>query len=345
MLWVIIAIAGAGLDLAAVGSTVKATLQTMRPAVKALDATGDVAKFEEAMKAIATKGEIEQRMAQQVIEANKARAAANEASQGFFKAITGKAYSFPGPFTDPDVYPHLVKFAYFKVKEGISDFLTFVDKVKLARIEAKLGAMTPEEMAKVKQAWEAAKGLSTLYTDTGSKLKTLIGDDKIVAKIVTTIEHSGEEGSVLASRIIKGDFEGVDGYAALIKKASVDEHSLKTVNQTLSKAEDALKAGHSESLFRFEHDLGTGRHDVDFGIKRASGTGYEEAHQFKILDGKLTPKKIQGASVQLSDVEASRKIVELRCPDTELSELSDTNGICPHRNSSKPSPNSRTSSR
>lgn len=65
----------------------------------------------------------------------------------------GKAFIFPGPFTDPDVYRHLVRVA----KEGmglvfhkLEDFITHV---RLKRLEARLPEMTSEEMVKLREAW------------------------------------------------------------------------------------------------------------------------------------------------------------------------------------------------
>jgi len=170
MIWVIIAVAGAGLDMTAVASSLKA----IKPAVQALELTGDAAKFDEALKLMAKEGNIEQKIAQRVIEANKTREAANEAAREFFQTISGKIYS-GGPFTDPDVYPHLLKYAVSKVNEGIQDFLVFVEKIKLARIEAKLGEMTPEELAQVKKAWLDA-----------NKIKTLAGEAEIAGQTSAT---------------------------------------------------------------------------------------------------------------------------------------------------------------
>ena len=69
----------------------------------------------------------------------------------------GKAYSFPGPLTAPDVYKAVVKMARQAIKAKVYDAQKFIEELKLTRVKAGLGNLTPEEIAKAKQAWQEAK--------------------------------------------------------------------------------------------------------------------------------------------------------------------------------------------
>ena len=69
--------------------------------------------------------------------------------------MTGKKVL--GPLADPDVYKAVVKMARQAIKTKVTDAQKFIEELKLARVKAKLGDLTPEELAKAKQAWEEAK--------------------------------------------------------------------------------------------------------------------------------------------------------------------------------------------
>ncbi|KYG08925.1 hypothetical protein BE21_01835 [Sorangium cellulosum] len=143
-------------------------------------------------------------------------------------------------------------------------------------------------------------------------------ESRIIDKMIETMQNSGDAGKLLGDRIANGQFNGVEGYVTLIKKASTDRHSIEAINQTMDRASQVVRDGVPESQLRFEHDEGTGTHDVDVGVRNPGAPGtYLQAYQFKTLNGRLTPKKIQEAAIQLRDVNAVEKILELRCtPDT-----------------------------
>ena len=173
IIWVVVAVVGAGLDIGAAVKTAKA----LKPAVKAMEATGDLAKFEDGVHAVIKAREIDAKVADAVVEAVKARAGFQNASQQLTRKLGAKVYSFPGPLTDPDIYADLVKMAYYKVKEGMGSFQTFYLEIKKTRTLAKLGEMSPQELAKLKQAWE--EGLIKAKLGVKEAVKTAYTIEKI----------------------------------------------------------------------------------------------------------------------------------------------------------------------
>lgn len=155
MLWLVLAIVGAGVDMAAATKAVRA----LAPAAKALDGGGEAVDFSRAVEALQKSRQLDERVAAAAENAAKARKA-YAAAKGDLTSALGRAYSFPGPFTDPDVYRALVKMAVAKIKEGSHSLVAFVDELKQARLAAKLGELTPEELMKVKEAWADAERLA-----------------------------------------------------------------------------------------------------------------------------------------------------------------------------------------
>lgn len=182
VVWLVIAVAGASLDMAAAVKAVKA----LAPAAKTLNAGGDVAEFTKAVRALEKANEIEAKVARAAEKAAAARKGFVEASDELVKALAGKAYSFPGPLTDPDVYKAVVKMARQAIKSKVYDAQKFIEELKLARVKAGLGDLTPEELAKAKQAWQEAKVLEAADKARYEKLLQQIPDatklDALIAK-------------------------------------------------------------------------------------------------------------------------------------------------------------------
>lgn len=180
--WVILAVVGAGLDMAAAVKAVKA----LGPAAKALNAGGDLAEFTKAVRALEKANEIEAKVARAAEKAAAARKGFAEATGELTKAMTGKLYSFPGPLADPEVHQAVVKMARQAIKAKLYDAQKFIEEIKLARVRAGLGDLAPEELAKAKQAWEEAKVLEAADQARYEKLLQQIPDatklDAFVAK-------------------------------------------------------------------------------------------------------------------------------------------------------------------
>lgn len=156
VVWLVLAVVGVGVD---VGAATRA-MRSLAPAAKALDAGGDLADFTRAVEALQKAKQLDAKIAAAAEQAARARKAYSSA-KGDFSLALGKAYALPGPFTDPDVYRALVKMAAAKLKEGVHSLTHFLDELKQARLAAKLGELSPEELMKVKQAWEQAERLAS----------------------------------------------------------------------------------------------------------------------------------------------------------------------------------------
>jgi hypothetical protein len=149
--WLVVAIVGAGLDMGAAAKAVS----KLGAAAKALDAGGELADFSKAVEALQQAGEIDARIAAATERAAAARKAFSAASEDLSRALA-KAYSLPGPFTDPEVYKALVKMAMGKIRQGMAQASIWIDELRAARAAAKLGEMAPDELAAAKKAWEEA---------------------------------------------------------------------------------------------------------------------------------------------------------------------------------------------
>ena len=174
VIWLVVAVVGAAADM---GAAFKA-IRGLGAAAKALNAGGEISQFNRAVRALEEAGEIDARIARAAERAAAARTGFSEASGELTKILAGRTYSFPGPFTDPDVYKQLVKMASAKFKEIGNNGLIWLEELNRARVAAKLGEMSPEELAKAKQAWtdgikaadDAAKELAP-GADTIAELK------------------------------------------------------------------------------------------------------------------------------------------------------------------------------
>ena len=167
VVWLVIAVVGAALDVAA-------AVKALGPAAKAFNASGDLTEFTRAVRALEKANEIEAKVARAAENAASARKGFAEASTELTKAMAGKLYSFPGPLADPEVYKAVVKMARQAIKTKLYDAQKFIEELKLARVKAGFGDLTPEELAKAKQAWEEAKALEAADILGSTRLFTYI---------------------------------------------------------------------------------------------------------------------------------------------------------------------------
>ena len=158
VVWLVIAVAGAALDMAAAFKAVSA----LGKAAKTLDAGGDLETFTNLVRQLEKRKEISADIARAAEKAARARKGFSEASRELTKVLAGKVYSFPGPLADPDVYKSVVKMARQAIKTKTYDAQKFIDELKLARIDAGLGKLTSQELTKAKEAWRQAKKLEAI---------------------------------------------------------------------------------------------------------------------------------------------------------------------------------------
>jgi uncharacterized protein DUF4157 len=152
-MWLVLSVAGVVFDALAVTAAVKA----LRPAAMALEAGGKVDDFRKAVQLLEQQGQIESKVARSVEAAADARQAYGAARGELRTALLGKAYSFPGPLADPDVYKAVVKMAAAKIRQGIESVNQFILELNAVRVEAKLGELSGEELALAKKAFADAE--------------------------------------------------------------------------------------------------------------------------------------------------------------------------------------------
>ena len=170
--WLVLAIVGAGADMA----SAVAVLSKLATAAKTLEAGGKLGDFTKAVEALQRSNEIDEKIAAAADKAAEARssyAAAKEQFKADLKMTASGARGALGPFTDPTVFRGLVKMAIAKLREGTHSLEVFIEQLKKARIEAKLGEMSPEELVKAKAAWAQADALKNQVKDS-SVLDTLL---------------------------------------------------------------------------------------------------------------------------------------------------------------------------
>ncbi|HEY0480293.1 MAG TPA: hypothetical protein VGD37_22395 [Kofleriaceae bacterium] len=233
VIWLVLAIVGAGVDMAAATKAVRA----LAPAARTLHAGGELTDFAKAVEALQKSKQLDEKIAAAADKAAAARKAYG-AAKGELTAALGKAYSFPGPLTDPEVYKALVKMAVAKIKEGSHSLAGFLAEIKQARLAAKLGELSPEELAKVKQAFAQAEALAKLVSDAAqlekllskiadggrlerllkvfpaAELETIVDKLKHADQLVTMLDHVGAEstGKMVRQWITAGEIEKANSF-------------------------------------------------------------------------------------------------------------------------------------
>jgi hypothetical protein len=219
VVWLVLAIVGAGVDIAAATRAVG----KLAPAARLLKPGDDITDFTKAVEALRESKQIDDKIAAAADNAATARKS-YAAAKGELSAALGKAYSFPGPFTDPDIYRALVKMAVAKIKEGSHSLAGFIAELKQARLAAKLGELSPEELAKAKQAWEEAEALAK---STGSPVDLI--DD--AGEVIGRYQH-GSQLEVISKKKLYGG-----------NKIKLDEAATTTVTGTLDDTDSIARRG------------------------------------------------------------------------------------------------------
>lgn len=117
---------------------------------------GDPAALTKLIRALEKAGDLDARVARAVEKGAAARQDFFEAAAELRASLLGKAFTFPGPFTDPDVFRNLVRVAKTGMGVTFQRIDELISHVRLERLKAQLPEMTSEEMVKVREAWEQA---------------------------------------------------------------------------------------------------------------------------------------------------------------------------------------------
>jgi hypothetical protein len=145
----VLAVVGVVVD----GAVALKAVRALGPAAKALEAGGELDAFRKAVQALEKQGEIDAKLARSVEAAGEARKGYEAAVKELKVALGSKAYSFPGPLADPDVYKAVARMAAAKTRQGLESIQQFILELNKIRIDAKLAELSGEELALAKQAF------------------------------------------------------------------------------------------------------------------------------------------------------------------------------------------------
>lgn len=151
LVWVVLAIAGAAIDTAALASAFKAA-KPLAEATKAFNETGDLVKLEKDLAVIA---DLNAQVRSSVMKAAKARADAKAMLKSVFKPSGGVARMviLPGG----EEFAKLVAAGYYLVKSKVYDFNAFILEIKALRAATESAEFTAEELTILKRAFERGK--------------------------------------------------------------------------------------------------------------------------------------------------------------------------------------------
>jgi len=184
-------------------------------AAKALEAGGELKSFLATVKELEKQGELTASVARAAEKAAAARKGVQDASLELTKAMAGKVYSFPGPLLDPEVYAAVLKLARDAVKSKVYDAEKFIAELRLARTSAKLADLSPQELAKAKEAWEAAKAFEAAEAAARARLASRVSS---AAKLDKLIEQVGDAATLERLLEVFPEAE-LDGILAQLKDA------------------------------------------------------------------------------------------------------------------------------
>jgi hypothetical protein len=159
--WVLLALLGLGLDVAAVVATVRA----MRPALQAFHGSGDLEQLERSLKALA---QVEERLKARVVQAARAEVQYRQAVRRLFSSF-GLSHVSLVAGTEP--FARAVAVFYYLLRRGVIAFERFLLELKAQRLIADIDRLAPEELARLKKAFEQGTEYVVEIVEHGEALK------------------------------------------------------------------------------------------------------------------------------------------------------------------------------
>jgi hypothetical protein len=151
--WLIVAVAGAVVDLSVVGKA----LGEISPLLKSFTKAEDITRFRNGLNQLKIQERISAKIADAVSIAADIQKGSLEASEALIKAFTENG---AGALLKADTYGQLVKYAYYSFRNGVNSFEQYYLNILKLRSEAKITAeVTSEELTKLKRAFEEGKNL------------------------------------------------------------------------------------------------------------------------------------------------------------------------------------------
>jgi hypothetical protein len=175
MTWVVMAIVGAGLDMAALGAAFKAA-GPIAKATKAFNETNDVITLEKALAQIA---DVDAKIRRNIVAAAKEKAAL-KASLDSMLEVGSRLNTLGG---GGDAIQRLAVFAYRGIKTGERTFESFMQKLQLKKIAKEASQLSDEELNVFKVVFEKA-------------LKSTEEEIKAAEKVIERVDLTAENRKV-----------------------------------------------------------------------------------------------------------------------------------------------------
>ena len=165
------------------------------------------------------------------------------------------------------------------IKTKVYDAQKFIEELKLARVRAGFGDLTPEELAKAKQAWEEAKILEVAEKAHYEKLLTQIPDATKLGALITKA----------------GDAAKLDRLLKVFPEAELEKiFSQLSDTGRLVVMIDHVGAENGVKMIRQWMDKGKFQKMNEFMERLAGGTGKELAETAARLGGQLVEDVLVG---------------------------------------------------
>jgi hypothetical protein len=169
LIWVMLAIGGAAIDLAALSTVLKAA-KPMSIAATEFNGLGDVTKLENDLKKIT---ELSEGIRKNILASAKAEAKAKQALKSLV-VPDGKLRMVIVP--GGEEFAKIIVAAYQYAKKGVLDFSTFVKELKIAKLIDDFERLTDSEKLILKEAFEKGKSLS-LTEEISAEIEKAMGEN------------------------------------------------------------------------------------------------------------------------------------------------------------------------
>jgi hypothetical protein len=216
LVWVVLAIAGAAIDTAALSAAFKAA-KPIAEATTVFNKTGDVVQLE---KDLATIADISTQVRSNILKAAKARAQAKEMLKSVLRPTGGMARMviLPGG----EEFAKLVATAYYFTKAKVYDFGAFILELKAAKLIDESVGLTADELTILKKAFEKSKSIKDVDPFLAGQIEKAIAENdfKLVEHLLNTkttikgsskvLPHEARQSRQIGDLLGGGEFEMID---------------------------------------------------------------------------------------------------------------------------------------
>ncbi len=192
LVWVVLAIAGAAIDTAALSAAFKAA-KPIAEATTVFNKTGDVVQLE---KDLATIADISTQVRSNILKAAMARAQAKEMLKSVLRPSGGMARMviLPGG----EEFAKLVATAYYFTKAKVYDFGAFILELKAAKLIDESVGLTADELKILKNAFEKSKSIKDADATILQQIEEAIAQKDFVRfeKLLKAVESSSRNKKI-----------------------------------------------------------------------------------------------------------------------------------------------------